>query len=417
MSRELLFCEGHLDNALQHQGAEAGEAARTMDADRVLAAPTEDLVDDLTERFWVNPIELQAEAATSSGAKDLDLTIQGLSGRQISVDGTRVTWRIPFAGDAELFKLRPQSYSINPPQAHIDAAKKRVVITYEGRAPLDKDAAKNALTKVLEDITTHVERQRNQIDQFNAALSDQLHQALEKRREKVLADRDLDAYLEIPVPERADPAPSFTVDPPRRPRPDPQRSNTSRSPFAPEPAISQEGFDDIVSELASVTAAVERLPATFVGMPEESLRDVLLVILNNRFGPATGETFSRSGKTDILISYDGDQRAVFIAECKWWSGPADFRKAITQLLGYVTWRDTKAALIIFSNRKDPTAVAAKAQQELESHNLFKRSAGTVAHQPAFVLHHPDDIDREIQIALLVVPVIDNEDTSALDNAR
>ena len=269
----------------------------------------------------------------------------------------------------------------------------------------------NALTKVLEDITTHVEDQRIQIDQFNATLPGGLRQALEKRREKVLADRALDAYLEIPVPHREDTARNFTVDPPKRPRPVPQRASSADSPFAPEPAISQQGFADIVSELASVTAAVERLPATFVGMPEESLRDVLLVVLNNRFGPATGETFSRSGKTDILISYDGDQRAVFVAECKWWSGPADFREAIVQLLGYLTWRDTKAALVIFSSRKDPTAVAAKAQDELESLNLFKRSADAVAHQPTYVLHHPDDIDREIQIALLIVPVINNGDAT------
>ncbi len=33
-------------------------------------------------------------------------------------------------------------------------------------------------------------------------------------------------------------------------------------------------------------------------------------------GQATGETFNKSGKTDILVR-DGD-RNVFVAECKWW---------------------------------------------------------------------------------------------------
>lgn len=99
-------------------------------------------------------------------------------------------------------------------------------------------------------------------------------------------------------------------------------------PFAPEPAISEDGYAAIVGEIASVTAAVERLPSTFAAMPEESLRDVLLVVLNNRFGPASGETFSCKGKTDIFIPYGGDQRAVFIAECKWWSGPAALGRAV-----------------------------------------------------------------------------------------
>ena len=74
-------------------------------------------MEELTERFWVNPIEIQFEAATSSGAQDLNFTIQSRLGRQISVDGPRALpgGSIPFAGDTELFKLRPQTYSINPP--------------------------------------------------------------------------------------------------------------------------------------------------------------------------------------------------------------------------------------------------------------------------------------------------------------
>lgn len=169
-----------------------------------------------------------------------------------------------------------------------------------------------------------------------------------------LQDRDLDAFLDVPVVGRTDRSPSFAVDPPKRPMPVVTTQTQAAQGFAPEPAISEDGFAAILSEIESVTTAVQRLPKSFATMPEESLRDVLLVMLNNRFGPASGETFSRAGKTDIFIPWGGDQRAVFIAECKWWKGPAAFRRGIDQLLGYTAWRDSRVALVVFVREGSPS---------------------------------------------------------------
>jgi len=77
------------------------------------------------------------------------------------------------------------------------------------------------------------------------------------------------------------------------------------------------------------------------------LRDILLAHLNGHYqGDATGEAFRRSGKTDIRIE-DGI-RAAFVAECRVWNGQKELSQAIDQLLGYLTWRDCKAAIIIFN---------------------------------------------------------------------
>lgn len=165
----------------------------------------------------------------------------------------------------------------------------------------------------------------------------------------------MDAYLDVPIVAREHPAPTFSVDPPKRHRKNVQPRSPdgpTTEPFAPEPGVTDEGFAEILATIRSVTRAVERYPSTFAGMPEESLRDVLLVVLNNQFGPATGETFSRNGKTDILISYGDTGEAVFIAECRWWRGPSKFRSAIDQVLSYLVWRDTKAALVLFIGQPD-----------------------------------------------------------------
>src|SRR5258706_6870808 len=91
-------------------------------------------------------------------------------------------------------------------------------------------------------------------------------------------------------------------------------------------------------------------------MDEEDIRIILLVGLNAVYeGQATGETFNGIGKTDILIRV-ADTNA-FIAECLVWDGEARFKKKLEdQLLQYIVWRDTKAALIVFNRSKNLTSV-------------------------------------------------------------
>ena len=113
------------------------------------------------------------------------------------------------------------------------------------------------------------------------------------------------------------------------------------------------------------------------------------------------KTFVKNGKTDLLVRV-GD-RHVFVGECKWWTGEKSFGSAIDQLLGYLPWRDEKAALIVFIRQKDASAVIRKADGAVRAHASFKRS-GATADDPGlrlnYVLGHPDDQEREIKLAVL-----------------
>ena len=73
----------------------------------------------------------------------------------------------------------------------------------------------------------------------------------------------------------------------------------------------------------------------------------MLAHLNGHFeGAAAGERFRKKGKTDICIEHDN--RAAFVAECKLWKGQKALLAAIDQLLSYLTWRDTRTALIVWN---------------------------------------------------------------------
>lgn len=136
--------------------------------------------------------------------------------------------------------------------------------------------------------------------------------------------------------------------------------------ITPEPSLDIGDYHHILEVLRSMSLVVERNPNSFKSLGEEAIRDLFLVILNSHYeGTATGETFNANGKTDILIRERN--RNIFIAECKFWSGQAAFLRAIDQLLGYLTWRDSKCALVVFNRNKDSSAVSDTMHNVVQEH--------------------------------------------------
>jgi hypothetical protein len=149
---------------------------------------------------------------------------------------------------------------------------------------------------------------------------------------------------------------------------------------------------------------MELSPRAFIDMGEEDLRSHFLVQLNGAFqGEATGETFNFQGKTDILIRAEG--KNIFIAECKFWKGEKAFLEAIDQLLSYLSWRDTKAALLIFNRNADFTAVLAKIAEITPKHPNVKRDFGKSDESSfQYVFAQPNDPNREIKLAVLAFDI-------------
>ena len=158
--------------------------------------------------------------------------------------------------------------------------------------------------------------------------------------------------------------------------------------------------------LRNARNALERSPSMSAKLDEEEIRDLLLVTLNAQFeGKAGGEVFNCGGKTDILIR-EGD-RNVFIGECKIFD-PRNKQSvdrvvsgAVTQLLGYLAWRDTKAALLLFIRDANVSDVVVKAVRAVTQHSSYKRQGKINSEERHdFVIHARGDANREIHLALL-----------------
>lgn len=339
--------------------------------------------------------------ATPSEDVDIPLTHAVTYPAATTVRGTRVQIRVPFRGAANLLRMKASTYSSAPPHGQILGD--NVVALNVERQSLDAGTVNAEAERFRRQLQQQAEWTNSDIRQSNARLRQEVANALEARRAKLLADRDLEAALTIPIRPRgeggaAKPAPLART---RRRLVDQQ----PKSAFEPEWEMERAIYEDVLEVIASATRAFERSPRTFSDMGEEELRNHILVILNGQFaGAATGESFNGNGKTDILLRHA--DRNAFIGECKIWSGPAAFRDAIEQLRGYVVWRDTKAALVLFIRNRDVTAVIKKAGQVLAEHEACVRAeqAQDASVRSDYVLQSASDPERLIRVALLPVPV-------------
>jgi len=168
--------------------------------------------------------------------------------------------------------------------------------------------------------------------------------------------------------------------------------------------LAQEEYDEILRIMKNMVRVMEQSPRAFEKMGEEDLRTHFLVQLNAQYErQATGETFNFQGKTDIMVRVEG--RNVFIAECKFWKGERELQNTIDQLLSYLSWRDTKTAILIFNRNANFTEVLAKIGDAAPSHACFKRDLGKSDESIfRYVFHQPADTNRELLLTVMAFDV-------------
>ena len=410
---DLLFNRGSLSDLIGAYPRSMQQEVDGWDENKVLAASEADLVDYLVQRYTLDAPSLRPREDWDSNANEEQVDVShdfrrgfGRGDRRIFVPGHRFTVRIPFEGDANLFDYRPSTFNFNPPRANIP--KSKPVVTFTFTAPqddVDANKIRQDIDREVANLNGYLSWVRSDCAAWNAKVQDTAVECLQARKRRLLQQADLLSSLGIPLKRHDDFSGSFSIPIARRTRPALRPPRTPREAFTPEPTIAEEDYDFILGIITSLAVSIERSPTTFARLSEEHIRDHLLVSLNGHFkGSATGETFSGLGKTDILIREQGAD--AFIAECKFWSGRASLYKAIDQLLGYATWRDTKTALILFSRNKDFSAVLQKIREHIPEHpnckHEVKRAAGSGVIR--YVFGQKNDESRELHLTVLAFSI-------------
>ncbi len=403
---ELLFYGGDLDVALMSQDSKVKEKVDAIPERQFIASQDNGIVEHIYNTLIVEPIVLH-EDKKAMEQDEIKIDVSQYRDRNLFgergpmyVDGIRIIVSVPYSGDYKLWKLKPNQWQSVFPRGIVRNPDSKGIgyldIIIEQPSDEGPEKIKTLLDETLRDVKFYLESQKIQVDSFNDSLQGNILKAISNRREKLKTHDNLVKTLNIPLKRRKG-APEIRTISVRRKlvRPLPK---IPKGGYKPEPGIAVDDYEHILSVIRHVGCTFESTPSTYAVHDEEELRDIILAHLNGHYqGGATGETFRLSGKTDIRI--EDQDRAAFVAECKVWRGAKELTEAIDQLAGYLTWRDCKAAIVIFNKRNARfSELLEKVPETLENHPSIKKDLGQQAEgEWRYVFSSKEDELRDIHI--------------------
>lgn len=392
-----MFQGMELRTLLYDQLSHARASIDQIDSDALLAENPDVIVGSLISTHIPADIRVEWESASRSPVIEVRHPRRDpFDGTPYNVAASKVTVSFPIEGDGHLFSYQASRFSLAPDPLPIAGNAVQLEVVSDD---LTADLITQSVDRLRRDVDKRSEWINSDLQAFRVEAAISLRSAIEARRKRVLAHRELDAALTIPVHTTG--ATRRVV--PARPKQISLETRRQQHGFVPEPVLEESIYQDVLSQVRSWSRTMERVPRTAQKLDEEELRDLILGVLNAYWaGAAGGELFNGAGKTDILIR-EGDRNA-FIAECKIWTGPKAVAEAIEQLLSYLVWRDSKAALVYFIRTADPQATTEKLIAAVEAH---PKHVLTIKADPAACVYEyvfaADDEGRRISLA--VIPVV------------
>lgn len=304
-----------------------------------------------------------------------------------------ITYHLPFNGERDLLKYTPSSrilwstdVSVNSDSISFD-----IINWSDDAAQIKRDS---------DDIVSSIRKQHENVErevrQYNERIRKDAEVAVASRKQEHLKQSNLLNCLGVPVKKSTRTPSTFAVPSiKKKVLVKPKAPNTA---YKPEPMLDESLYAEILRVCHDTGVEMERHPSIYAEKDEETLRDHFIMVLSPHFDSVTGETFNKTGKTDILIRHEGAN--VFVGECKFWTGPKGFLATIDQALGYLTWRDSKAAILKFVRNKELDPVLAQIEPTAEQHPCF---VSAKQHEDEgwsnFNFHLPNDATRGVQLAV------------------
>ena len=410
----LLFYEsGSLSNFLDNQKSSLKKEAENVNSNELLNLSEDDFCKYLISKYsLICPEILESEIHVSNTSEvDIDVSQDPLRdirdrSQPFYIKGTSITISIPFDGEGKLFNYKPSRYDYNPPRGIVHG--KELQLVYEA-LDHDNNKIKHFYNHELGSIKKYLNWVKEQVEPFNLELERFSKEIVKNRKDKIVADLGLVNSLGLPIKRSAGIPKTYSIQVPRKITYI-ERPTASTEQYIQEPVLPESDYEYILGVIKSMALVMERNPISFSNLSETQIRDHFLMILNSHYeGQATGETFNKIGKTDILIRHDN--KNIFIAECKFWRGEKELIGAIDQLIGYISWRDTKTALLIFNKNKEFSSVISKINSTVKTHACYKR-ANTIKDISlkdetvfSFIFNQPEDKNREFYLSVLAFDII------------
>ena len=393
-----IFWERELRDFLEERRNALRHEVYSEDKNRLLNMNETEYVAYLAKRYRVEPLILHWDRLAVSDREEM-IPAERFPHDFWVDNGKRypkqvITYHIPYSGERALLECAPSSRLLWTTDVRLEGGCVCFdVINWRD----DAEQVKGEADLILRNIRQQAENVAKDVDQYNSTLEDEARRVVQARKELLLKQANLMASLGVPF-YRMEQVPSTFAVPivAKRITVKPSAPSTS---FSPEPTLDSSVYHEILRIIHETGIEMERHPSIYRGKDEETLRDHFIMVLSPHFQSVTGETFNKTGKTDILIRHENAN--VFVAECKFWNGIKAFFKAIDQVLGYLTWRDSKAAIVCFIRNKELDPVLKQIETETANHPCFVKYHGKKAEGWfSFEFHLKDDETRGVQLAVL-----------------
>ncbi|WP_147435157.1 hypothetical protein [Haloarcula sp. Atlit-120R] len=390
MNTFLIFNDNPISNVTQRPRRKARRKLENLSSEEILSTSSDDFADYVVRDFELNPLNLDTD--------NPQVTIDDWGDEDPAL-------RFQYAGNERILHLKPSPSRSSGYRAEVNDEKNYVDVYFPRRNDGYSDNELQKFQEQVKDyVKTHYRRVNSNLDEFYDEIREEATSLHEEKKEEIQQQQKRFQALGIDVIRRDDIDETLKIDEPQR-RKEITVEDISKKQLGP--GISDDIYHEIIEAVDAVGHGFEKSPETYSDFGEEDYRNVILTFLEMNFeGSATGETFNKDGKSDILLRNDGDN--IFIAECGMWAGPQTLSGAdeeggkISQLLErYLTWRDTKAAVILFVERDSFSSILEKIPDAVEEHPLcagLKKKKQKNWWQYSF--DRPDDDSNQVDIAIL-----------------
>lgn len=266
---------------------------------------------------------------------------------------------------------------------------------------MDEDRVANEVNTKSERLVKTFTDKNTSIVSENEVFLRNIKEAIKRRKDKILADKEkfssLTQKIKIPLKQKVMPnATKINVDVKQFVK------IVKPTPKLPEEYTLEETIlKEILNYVDNQCKTFERTPSSYKSLGEEQMRDIILSALNGIFeGNATGETFVKKGKTDIHLKIEKGEILIF--ECKNWGGEKIYLDTITQLTGYVTWRQNYGVVVMFCKNKDFSKILDQLPEIIQKHPQYKSGYKQIS-QGHYVSDHclPEDTAKVIKVHHLI----------------
>jgi hypothetical protein len=400
----LIFSQGIITEVLALIKNNINSEIEYLSEDYVLNVNTEEYALHISDTFEINtPAILFDQAYADSYEADIPYERFGRS-HDVEPGKTYkkeiIQYFIPVDGSIKYLRYSPESsFTFGGGGGSFSIASNTIVVELINFQN-DPKIIKQEIDREVNGVKPNYNTLLKDINSFNDSIKSYVITEIEKRKKKILNSKNLLSQLGVPLRKRDNTAQTFTTPNPAKRKKIHVKPKVSEKGFTPEPTLDFNEYTEILKLINDVGKNFERLPSTYKDKGEEDLRDHILMILDPNFelGSATGETFNKTGKSDILLKYDSS--IIFIAECKFWSGQKNYLGTISQLLNYMTWRETKASVIVFVNQQDFSSVLNKVEQQTKEHpNYLGYVNNSDENWFNYRFHLNGDTNREIKLAV------------------